>query len=216
MGSRERRNRERAGTRQRILDAARDLFVLKGYEATTMRAIADRIEYTPTAIYHHFRNKEALLVELCVADFRSLRQAFERIGRVEDPVERLRRIGQAYVNFAIEHPMHYQTMFMITRPVLPPDAKQPAPATADDPGEDAYCFLKVTCEEVIEKGLLRPEYDDADELAQMLWSAMHGLVSLNIVHIHDDWHGWLEWRDVGATAMKICDSLLRGMLRAGS
>ena len=208
MGSRERRNRERADTRQRILDAARDLFVLKGYEATTMRAIADRIEYTPTAIYHHFRNKESLLVELCIADFRSLAQAFQRIGRVEDPIERLRRIGLAYVDFALAHPMHYQTMFMIARPVVSPDAKLEAHA---DPGEDAYGFLKATCEEAIAKELLRPECRDADELAQMVWSAVHGLVSLNIIHTHDE---WLEWRDVRSTASRICDSLLRGLVAA--
>src|SRR5919106_923911 len=92
--SRQRRTRELAETRQKILDAAREMFVRLGYEATTMRAIADRIEYTPTAIYHHFRNKEALLAELCAADFRALAGAFQKIGRIEDPIERLRRSGQ--------------------------------------------------------------------------------------------------------------------------
>jgi len=209
MGSKERRNRERADTRQRILDAARDLFVLKGYDATTMRAIADRIEYTPTAIYHHFRNKEALLTELCISDFKSLGQAFQRIGRVADPVERLKRIGLAYVDFAIEHPMHYQTMFMIPRPTVSAEAKQAAQV---DPGEDAYGFLKATCEEAIALGRLRPEFKDADEVAQMLWSATHGLVSLNIVHTHDE---WIDWRDVRTTASRIGDSLMRGLLRDG-
>ena len=108
MGSVERRQRESAETRRRIVDAARDLFVEKGYEATSMRAIAQRIEYTPTAIYHHFDSKEALLTELCTQDFRTLAAAFQEVARVEDPVERLLRIGDAYVDFALEHPMHYQ------------------------------------------------------------------------------------------------------------
>src|SRR5918996_6155556 len=116
MGSVERRTRERAETRERILEAAREMFVELGYEATTMRAIADRIEYTPTAIYHHFRNKEALLSELCGQDFRALVSAFQRIGRIEDPVERLRRAGRTYVEFGLEHPMQYQLMFMTRNP----------------------------------------------------------------------------------------------------
>src|SRR4029450_11064472 len=103
VGSRERRSRERVETRQRIFDAAREMFVRQGYEATTMRAIADRIEYTPTAIYHHFRNKEELLRELSRIDFQALASAFQRIGRIDDPVERLHRVGQAYVQFALEH-----------------------------------------------------------------------------------------------------------------
>src|SRR3990170_2613737 len=116
MGSAERRTRERTETRQRILDAAREMFVERGYEATTMRAIADRIEYTPTAIYHHFKNKEALLAELCIADFRALATAFQKLGRIEDPVERLRRTGEAYVEFGLRHPMQYQLMFMTRKP----------------------------------------------------------------------------------------------------
>src|SRR5688572_1877439 len=116
--SQERRSRERAETRQMILDAAREMFVQHGYEATTMRAIAEKIEYTPTAIYHHFRNKETLLGTLSNTDFLALADAFQRIGRIEDPIERLHRIGQAYVNFALEHQMQYQLMFMTQHPLV--------------------------------------------------------------------------------------------------
>src|SRR6266511_5472687 len=97
--SRARRTRQREETRRLILNTAREMFVRLGYEATTMRAIADRIEYTATAIYHHFKNKEALLAELCAADFRALAAAFQKIGRIEDPIERLRKSGMAYVQF---------------------------------------------------------------------------------------------------------------------
>ena len=79
MGPRERRTREREETRSRILDAAREMFVQDGIEAVTMREIAKRIEYTPTAIYHHFRDKQALIEELCLIDFRGLAQAFQKI-----------------------------------------------------------------------------------------------------------------------------------------
>jgi AcrR family transcriptional regulator len=204
MGSQERRSRERAGTRQRILDAAREMFVQHGYEATTMRAIAARIEYTPTAIYHHFRNKEALLTELGGLDFRALASAFQRIGRIEDPIERLRRLGLAYVDFALEHPMQYQLLFMTRHPKV--DDKR----TRGDPSEDAYAFLRETCAAAIASGRLRAEYRDADQLSQMMWAALHGLLALHIVKHDDD---WIEWRNPRTTAAQICQALLVGMLK---
>lgn len=205
MGSRERRERERAETRERILDAARDMFVRHGYEDTTMRAIADEIEYTATAIYHHFESKEALLSELCAMDFRALAQAFLKIGRVEDPLQRLRRIGAAYVRFAVDHPMHYRLMFMTLRPV--PDRQG---IQHGDPGEDAYAFLRETCDDAIREGVLRRGLDDADQVAQMMWASMHGLVSLHIVKQDDP---WVEWRDVVQTADMMCAVMLRGIRR---
>lgn len=205
MGSAERRQRESADTRQRIVDAARDLFVQRGYEATSMRAIAERIEYTPTAIYHHFANKETLLTELCAQDFATLATAFQRVARVEDPVERLIRIGETYVDFALEHPMHYQLMFMTVRPV----AEKP-PILNGDPGEDAYAFLRTTVQEAIGQGRFLPEYDDAEQVAQMLWSTAHGLVSLRIAKQHD---AWVEFRDLRGTAAKAFRAMMRGMQR---
>ncbi len=208
MSTKDRRERERQETRQAILDAARGMFVRKGYEATTMRGIAEEVEYTPTAIYHHFRNKDALLTELCSCDFRALAQAFLRIGRVADPFERLAKIGEAYVNFAQTHPMQYQLMFMTTRPegFTPPND-----IARGDPGEDAYAFLRQICADLIATGLLRPECDDADALAQMVWGTMHGIVSLQIAKAHDN---WINWRDVRETARATGMAMIRGTLKA--
>jgi AcrR family transcriptional regulator len=204
MGSLERRSRERADTRQRILDAAREMFVRHGYEATTMRAIAERIEYTPTAIYHHFKNKEALLAELCAADFRALATAFQKIGRIEDPIERLRRSGRAYVQFGLDHPMQYQLMFMTQRPKEVDDQIH-----SDNPSEGAYAFLQQTCADAIATGKVRKDYRDANELALMAWSSLHGMLSLRIVMGEKD---WIAWRDAKTTATRICDALLEGVL----
>ncbi len=204
MGSQERRSRERADTRQLILDAAREMFVEHGYEATTMRAIAARIEYTPTAIYHHFQNKEALLTELGAMDFRALASAFQRIGRIADPIERLRRLGLAYVDFALEHPMQYQLLFMTRHPKM--DDKR---ITRGDPSEDAYAFLRGSCAAAIASGRLRAEYHDAEALSQMMWASLHGLLALHIVKHDDD---WIEWRNPRTIAAKICEAMLAGIL----
>src|SRR4051794_32343862 len=112
MGSADRRLRERQALREQILDAARALFATEGYEAVTMRRIAERIEYSPTAIYLHFADKEALVRELCAHDFAVFAAQFAKLARVADPLERLRKSGHAYVDFAVRHPHHYRLLFM--------------------------------------------------------------------------------------------------------
>ncbi len=210
MGVAERRERERQETRQRILDAARELFVREGYEAVSMRRIAERIEYSAPAIYHHFRDKEALITELCLHDFRALAAVFLRIGRVDDPVERIRRIGMAYVEFGLEHPSQYRFMFMAegrpAEPQVPDDMK-------GNPEQDAYAFLRLAVREAIEQERFRPELADAELISQMLWAAVHGIVSLHIVHHPKE--DWIEWRAARATAQAMIDVTTRGLLRAG-
>jgi AcrR family transcriptional regulator len=201
-----RRERLRTETRQRILDAARELFVRDGIEATTMRAIASRIEYTPTAIYHHFRDKDSLIAELCLMDFASLGAALHRIGRIEDPLERLRRMGLAYVDFALENKSQYQFMFMTPH-------EHPSDENGDPvhhPDEDAYAFLHQTVREGIGLGRFRPELNDPNELAQLVWGGIHGVVSLWMTHHADP---WITWADPRETARTMIDVVMRGITR---
>lgn len=206
MGVLERRERERQETRQLILDAARELFVAEGHEAVSMRKVAEKIEYSPTAIYHHFRDKQALIEELCLHDFRSLAAAFLSIGRVEDPVERIARTGAAYVDFALAHPSQYRFMFMTVGLSKGDQARE----FKGNPQEDAYAFLRQAVHEAIESGRFRPQYGDAELASQMLWGAMHGIVSLHIVHGHED--DWFEWRDARKTAAAMSQAMLDGMV----
>ena len=204
MGTLERRTREREQTRQKILDAAREMFAAHGLEAVTMRAIAQEIEYTPTAIYHHFRDKAELITELCYREFRTFAHHLQRIGRIEDPVERIRRMGLAYVDFALEHRSAYQVMFMMRTPTRDGyDGK-------GNPEEDAYEFLRGTVAEGIAAGRFRPELDDDHELAQLFWGGLHGVVSLQIAKGHD---AWIEWRDVRETTRTMIDAMMRGTVR---
>jgi AcrR family transcriptional regulator len=206
MGPKDRREREREDTRERILDVAREMFAERGVDAVTMRAIAQRIEYTPTAIYHHFRDKDALIAELCARDYRALAHHFQRIGRIEDPVERLRRLGQAYTEFALTYPNHYRFMFMT------PTVTKSAALDADrgNPAEDAYAMLRDTVAEGWMAGRFRPEFTSVDQLAQIAWASVHGVVSLHIAKGDD---AWVDWCDPRETAAVLCDALLRGLVR---
>ena len=209
MGTTERRERERQEMQTLILDAARDLFASEGYEAVTMRAIAEKIEYSPTAIYSHFKDKLSLLRALCDRDFASFTSALSRAGGIKDPIERLRRIGYAYVDFALENPNHYRFLFMTELPSVPPETSA---IEKGNPDQDAYAFLRATIAEAIAAGRLKPEFKDADLVAQIAWGAAHGVVSLHNVKCSDS---WIEWRPEQKVARSLIDLTIDGMLRKG-
>jgi AcrR family transcriptional regulator len=209
LGTKERREREREEIRTKILEAARELFASEGYEAVTMRRIAEKIEYSPTAIYLHFKDKRAVLVELCDLDFLSLAKELHKIGRIEDPIERLRRTGEAYVRFGLEYPNHYRLMFMTPHPEQMEDDSRIA---RGNPEEDAWAFLRDTVAEAIAAGRLRPEVQDPDLVAQAFWAAVHGVISLRIAKCNDD---WIDWRPVPDVAGLLVEAALRGLLRDG-
>jgi AcrR family transcriptional regulator len=207
MGSAERRAREREATRRLIVDTAREMFAQAGYDAVTMRAIADRIEYTPTTIYHHFRDKHDLITEICRQDFLALGREAAKLGRVKDPVARLRALGQAYVDFALAHPNHYRIMFMAP---LPPHDHARMGIEKRNPDQDAYGFLLDTVRAALAAGRFRPAFRDPEALAQLVWAGVHGVVSLYIVGHADD---WIDWRDPREAGRLMVDTLLRGLLR---
>ena len=101
MKSVTRRKQQQEDLRAKILDAARELFVNEGVEAVSMRKVADKIGYSATTLYNYFDDKEALLFALCDADFGTLQELFKKIGKIADPIERLRKLGQAYITFAL-------------------------------------------------------------------------------------------------------------------
>src|SRR5437868_8458331 len=111
MGVKERREREKLETRDLILEAARELFASEGYEGVSMRKVAERIEYSPTAIYVHFADKNELFHELCRIDFARLQEVMQSAEMPSDPVEVLRQIGRSYIEFGINYPNHYVFMF---------------------------------------------------------------------------------------------------------
>jgi AcrR family transcriptional regulator len=139
-----------------------------------MRRVAERIEYTTAVIYTHFRDKGTLLRALCDADFRAFHESLRRIATGPDPLERLRRMGLAYVDFALEHPNHYRLMFM-SKPL--PGGRDAEPERGD-PRRDAYEFLRESVAAAWAAGRFRESYTDPELLALVIWSGVHGVVSL--------------------------------------
>ena len=173
MGITERREREREELRRKILEAARELLLREGYAAVTMRRIADAIEYSPTAIYHHFEDKDDVIHSLCREDFSRLLAALEDAQAPADPLTAVRDLGLAYARFARTYPDHYRVMFL-TPPTHEHDKND------DEPGMQAFGRLRATMQTAMDAGLLRS--GDATVNAQVAWAMLHGTVALLITY----------------------------------
>jgi AcrR family transcriptional regulator len=208
MGVRERRERVKSETRDKILDAARELFISHGYEGVTMRKVAEKIEYSPTAIYVHFADKEDLFHQLCNEDFERLAEVFQSSTMPLDPLERLREIGRLYVEFGVRYPNHYKLMFMTPHP--PAELDDQDREIKGNPESDAYAFLKVTVQEAIAAGKIRQEKADAELICQTVWAAVHGVISLQIAKCND---GWVDWCPMEERVSLMLDVILRGLAK---
>jgi AcrR family transcriptional regulator len=207
MGVNERRERERLAVRERILDAARDLFAERGYEAVTMREIGKRIEYSATALYGHFADKETLVRELCRKDFAGFAQRFlAAVVDSPDPVESVCRAGLVYLGFAEQFPQHYRLMFMTPLPEAPP-----AEGERDDPRQNAYVFLRQLVHQLLAGNHLRVELTDADLVAQTIWAVVHGAAALELTL--DKKEPWLDFRPRRERFAEALRTLTRAMFR---
>ena len=174
MGTAERRERDRNEMREAILAAAQKLFVEESFEKTTMRKIAQSIDYTPGALYSYFKDKDEILFALHQRGFDTLFAMQLPALTIADPVERLARLGEIYLEFAMTQPHSYDLMFIASK-----TGRSIEEAADWGCGERAYEVLRETMREVIAAGRMRGT-DDADVAAFTAWAGAHGIASLLI------------------------------------
>lgn len=165
-----RRERADATTKEKLLDAARDLYLEVGPERLSLREVARRTGVSAAAVYRHYDGKDALLGAVCAEGFRVFAgYLMEALARPK-PLDRMRASGQQYLRFATERPRDYRVIFMSDV-----GAVLPAPAHAPDP---SFQFLVDRVRECIDAKVFRR--GDPEELAVMIWAHVHGLVSLRL------------------------------------
>jgi AcrR family transcriptional regulator len=174
QGSAARRTRGKVALKQQILEAAIAMFEAKGYEGFSLRQVAEEIGYSPTAIYLHFKDKDALLLTVALEGFREFGEALQAAYlKHKRASPRLNAIGSAYVRFGLAHPLQYRLMFMQRGEFLshePPEGYEGV--------IDSFGVLLRAIQEGMDGGeVVRRE---PRELAGLLWSAAHGVVSLSI------------------------------------
>ena len=171
MGNKERREREREEMRENILNAAIELFLEHGFEKTTMRRIADKIEYTPGNIYAYFKSKNEIIYAIHQRGFQILYDMEMTVVDTPDPGERLVKLGQIYIQFGLTHRPFYDLMFIESHmQKVISDEKHWAE------GQNAYGILRQTVADCIDSGAL--PHGDVDSVTFAMWSVVHGLVSL--------------------------------------
>ncbi len=200
MGIIERREREKEEIRNRILDAARDLFAREGYEAVTMRRIAEAIEYSPTTIYNHFEDKEDVVRSLCDVDFGRLLDVLQTQPVQTDPVDWIRQLGLAYARFGLSFPNHYRFMFMTPQDVEVHEDHD------SFPGHQAFGVLRSAVELAVKAERFRE--GSVDAMALFLWIALHGVISLLITMRPEHWPVAAPGDLVG----QVLDDSIRGFL----
>jgi AcrR family transcriptional regulator len=116
MGIKERQVRDREAVRRSILDAARDLFVTEGYQNVSIRKVAERIEYSPAAIYGYFPSKDDIFFALAEEGFRLLGDPGAEANRARlqhlPPLERVHAHVWRLYEFSREHPQYFALMFV--------------------------------------------------------------------------------------------------------
>ncbi|HEU0300614.1 MAG TPA: TetR/AcrR family transcriptional regulator [Longimicrobium sp.] len=154
--------------KRRIAGAARALYLERGPEGVTMRAVAERVGVTATALYRHFPDKDALLREVAGEGSRLLGTHLFQALEAASALERLRRTAAAYLEFAAAQPQAYRALF------------DPGAGDGSSPVQPQRSavrrFLRDGVREAMEAGEMAP--GDPDETALGLWSLLHGLASL--------------------------------------
>jgi AcrR family transcriptional regulator len=173
MGIVERKERNREEMKQRIIDAAIQMFLEEGYEKTSIRNIAEKIEYSPATIYLYYKDKDELLYDVQAQAFEKLHLAFRENATATDPLKRLEQIMVTYVRFGQKNQELYDLMFIIRAPMNGLKEKDPW-----DNGHDTFGFVVQCISECIEQKLIR--YTDVMTAALSVWSMGHGLVSLDL------------------------------------
>jgi AcrR family transcriptional regulator len=172
MGVTDRKEREKTEMKELIRATAMKMFLEDGYAKTSIRSIAEAIEYSPGTIYLYFKDKDELLYEVQAEAYGRLFDVFKQEATSTDPLEKLRQVGRAYINFGLNNPELYDLMFIISSPMNVDEAIHKAN------GGNCLNFLVSCLQDCIDKKLLR--LTDAQEATLLIWSTAHGLISLNL------------------------------------
>jgi len=190
------REKNKAEIRSLILVTARKSFIEEGFENFSLRSLAQRIGYSPAAIYRYFKSKDDIFSCLTAESFDLLIKASSSVVPEpdEDPVSVLKRGMRAYVSFGLQNPDHYRIAFLLGGG----EAKAPPrPRTA-------YEALRARIQRCIDGD--RMLADDPDLLAQSLWAAVHGITSLLVQRPS------FPWVARGKLVNRVIDSAVDALL----
>lgn len=188
--------------RGEILSAAQRIFVEVGYEGATIRKIAEDVGVSSTALYMHFRDKGAILFEICQTAFDQLAAQNAEIAALpSDPVARTRLMLEAYIRFGLANPHVYQLVLLGSPGRLEPEHAEALSGVGRRPLEIFSSVVAMAHASGRVKG------DDPAAAAQALWAGVHGLVTLLITRPN------VGWAPRETLTRLIVDSMFDGLIR---
>lgn len=174
-----------------------------------MRNIARRVGITQAAIYQHFEDKEAILFAIAEGFFTEMLERSQATALdIGCPVERLRQSMHGYVESGLAHPEEYRLVFMTHAPGLKRQGgHRPVPCIVQpiqpSKGQLAYAHMQDQVRDLVASGTIRK--GDPETIAEAIWAASHGIVSLLITHVDFPW-------DKDKLIKTQLDMLLNGLL----
>ena len=194
-----------ADFRAELCRVATERFARFGYEGVTMRQLAEALGCSPKTPYRYFKDKADILATVRAQAFGKFADALEAAAANAppgDPIERVRRVGEAYFRFALKNPHAYRIMFDINAPL---DDSHPDLGPQAD---RAARYITQQAEELAKLGLISV---DPKLFGWSMWAATHGLVMLQqagmLEHAPDyrtlaEFHGALMLKGAGGPARK--------------
>lgn len=170
MSIAERKLEEKQEMHKRILNGARKIFLQKGYDQTSMRNIAQEINYSPGSIYFYFKDKSEIFHELHKEGFLLLLNQLKVLEKVRDPFERLKASGRVFIQFAQENKDYYNLMFIVDEPVK--DSLHEGFQIA----EEAISYMQGMISECQQKGKFKDM--DTEYFTFLIISVVHGICAL--------------------------------------
>ena len=175
MAIADRKAKEKEDLKALILKVAKKLFVEKGVEQTTIRSIAEGIDYSVGTVYLYFKDKNAILHALHTQGFSQLSGDFMVLYNVSNPMERLKALGKVYLQFAMDNHDMYDLMFSLKAPMEFLEAIQ---EEEWNEGKATFDVLHTTVKQCMSEGHFTGH--KSEPLAFLMWGLVHGMCSLDI------------------------------------
>lgn len=167
----ERKQRTREQTRTGILQTAKDIARREGWQAVSIRKIADAIEYSAPVVYDYFDSKDRLLDEVRNEGFRHLRQEYERLVKLyRDPEKLLYEISLVQWQFAVQQPELYQVMYNLNGANC---------QVSLDESDEMKTVNEIVCRIIF--SFIPKSAESIRRLYFEWWATSHGLITLGLL-----------------------------------
>lgn len=167
------RQKQKELTKNAILQVAEQIVLQEGWQAVSIRKIADAIGYSLPVVYNHFESKDAIQEEFVKQGFNMLAMAMQSTKNKHlNPEQQLTQMALTYFEFAFSNAAYYKMMFGLGIPSCQ-KAKE-----IEEIGNFSSIVIHVI-------GSLMDETDEQRKLLKFhtLWSILHGLTSINMVNL---------------------------------